>query len=69
MQVKIPTTQKKRTAGRPFGKVARQRIALPDEGEELWPYYTDWSVDTGINPKSLQRMRHRMPLVIVAGIL
>jgi len=58
----------KRTAGRPAGKVARKRIQLPN-GDSLSPYYTTFSEDTGLTPKSLQRMRRRMPTVMVAGIV
>jgi hypothetical protein len=55
--------------GRPLGEAQRPRIALPDEGEELWPYYTDWSDDTGINAKTLQRIKRQMPLVTIAGVI
>jgi hypothetical protein len=54
--------------GRPLGKAQRPRITLPD-GEVLVPYFTDWSQETGINAKSLQRMRPHMPTVVIAGVV
>jgi hypothetical protein len=56
-----------KTAGRPAGKVERKRIDLPD-GDQLVPFYTDWSQETGLNAKYLQRNRHRFPLVTLGGI-
>jgi hypothetical protein len=58
----------RRTAGRPPGKAERKRIELPD-GDALVPLYTTFSEDTGINAKSLQRMRRRLPTALVAGVL
>jgi hypothetical protein len=57
-----------RTAGRPAGKVERKRIELPN-GDALLPLYTTFSEDTGLNAKSLQRMRRLLPTVMVAGVL
>jgi hypothetical protein len=57
-----------RKAGRPPGRAARKRIELPN-GDALVPFYTTFSEDTGINPKSLQRMRGLFPTVMVAGVL
>jgi len=56
-----------RAAGRPSGK--QQRIDLPDEGEQLWPLYTDFSKDSGLNPKSLQGIRRQLPTITIAGVL
>jgi hypothetical protein len=55
-----------RAAGRLSGK--QQRIDLPDEGEQLWPLYTD-SKDSVLNPKSLQRIRRQLPAITIAGVL
>jgi hypothetical protein len=57
-----------RTARRPAGKVERKRIELPN-GDALVPLYTTFSEDTGLNAKSLQRMRRLLPTVMVAGVL
>jgi hypothetical protein len=56
-------------AGRPAG-VTKQRlpIDLPD-GDRLIPYFTTFSKDTGLHPKYLQRIRHRMPTVVCAGVV
>jgi hypothetical protein len=58
----------KQRTGRPAGKVARKRIELPG-GDALVPLYTTFSEDTGLNAKSLQRMRRLLPTVMVAGVL
>jgi len=59
----VKTLQQNRTAGRPAGKVARKRIELP--GGDAWvPLYSIFSEDTGINAKTLQRMRGRLPTAI-----
>jgi hypothetical protein len=61
-------TLQQMTAGRPAGKVARKRIELP--GGDAWvPLYSTFSEATGINAKTLQRMRHRLPTAIIAGVL
>jgi hypothetical protein len=54
--------------GRPAGAKQRIAIDLPDEGERLVPLYTDFAAAVGLNPKSLQRMRRRLPVVVIAGI-
>src|ERR1700692_570100 len=55
-------------AGRPFGKVERKPIDLPD-GDRLVPCYTTFAKKTDINPKYSQRNRHGFPLVTHAGIV
>jgi hypothetical protein len=65
---KEATPTKNPGPGRPSGKAQRPRITLPD-GEVLVPYFTDWSQETGINAKSLQRTRPRMPTVVIAGVV
>jgi hypothetical protein len=59
-----------RPAGRPSGPPPRRRIDLPD-GDQLWPFYSDWADDTGINSKYLQRNRRRFEgaLSMIAGVL
>jgi hypothetical protein len=54
-------------SGRPRGPVKRPRIDLPD-GDQLWPYYTDFAQDTGINRRTLQRMLKDLPTTVIAGV-
>jgi hypothetical protein len=54
-------------AGRPAGTKPRIAIDLPDDGG-LVPYYTDFAIAVGLNPKTLQRMRRRMPVVVLSGV-
>jgi hypothetical protein len=62
------TKSNQRTAGRPSGKVERKRIELP--GGDAWvPLYSTFSEATGINAKTLQRMRRRLPTAMIAGVL
>jgi len=55
------------SGGRPRGPMKRPRIDLPD-GDQLWPYYTDFAQDTGINRRSLQRMLKDLPTTVIAGV-
>jgi hypothetical protein len=59
---------KKNPAGRPAGTKQRIAIDLPDEGERLVPYYSDFAKAVGLTPKTLQRMRRRMPVVVLSGV-
>jgi hypothetical protein len=54
-----------RAASRPPGNQQRQRIDLPDEGEQLWPVYTGFYP----NPKSRQRIPRRLPTFTNPGVL
>jgi hypothetical protein len=64
----VKTLQQNKTAGRPAGKVERKRIELP--GGDAWvPLYSTFSEATGINAKTLQRMRRRLPTAMIAGVL
>jgi hypothetical protein len=57
------TSDGRNQIGRPRGPVKRPRIDLPD-GDQLWPYYTDFAQDTGINRRSLQRMLKDVPTTV-----
>jgi hypothetical protein len=61
------TSDGRNQSGRPRGPVKRPRIDLPD-GDQLWPYYTDFAQDTGINRRSLQRMLKDVPTTVIAGV-
>jgi hypothetical protein len=56
--------------GRPSGPLQRGRIHLPD-GDQLWPFYTDWAGDIGISTKYLQQNRERFQdaLTLIAGVV
>jgi hypothetical protein len=59
--------KKSRTGGRPRGAVQRKAIVLPS-GDSLTPLYTTFSEETGLTPKSLQRMRKRFQTRKIAGV-
>jgi hypothetical protein len=59
---------KRNLGGRPAGPQHRKRIDLPD-GDQLVPFYTAFSEDTGLNPKSLQRIRRQLPTTVIAGVV
>jgi hypothetical protein len=58
---------KRNLGGRPSGPQHRKRIDLPD-GDQLAPFYTTFSGDTGLNPKSLQP-RRQLPTTVIAGVV
>lgn len=55
-------------SGRPAGTKQRPPIDLPD-GDRLVPYFTTFAQAIGLNAKSLQRIRHRVPVTTIAGIV
>jgi hypothetical protein len=53
--------------GRPRGSQPQRRpIDLPG-GDRLVPYFTTFAESTGLHPKTLQRMRHKLPCVDIGG--
>jgi hypothetical protein len=59
---------KRNLGGRPLGPQPRKRIDLPD-GDQLVPFYATFSEDTGLNPKSMQRIRRQLPTTVIAGVV
>jgi hypothetical protein len=55
-------------SGRPAGTKQRPPIDLPD-GDRLVPHFTTFAQAIGLNAKSLQRIRHRVPVTTIAGIV
>jgi hypothetical protein len=57
----------KREGGRPRGAQPRKAIALPD-GDVLTPLFTAFAEATGLHPKTLRRLRHKLPCVDIGGV-
>jgi hypothetical protein len=57
----------KSEGGRPRGSQPRKAIALPD-GDVLTPLFTAFAEATGLHPKTLQRLRHKLPCVDIGGV-
>jgi hypothetical protein len=54
--------------GRPRGPSSgRKIIDLPD-GDRLVPLFTTFSEMTGLHPKTLQRLRHKLPCTMIGGV-
>ena len=54
--------------GRPRGPSSQRKpIPLPD-GDMLTPLISLFSESTGLHPKTLQRLRHKLPCVDIGGV-
>jgi hypothetical protein len=54
--------------GRPRGPSSQRKpIPLPD-GDMLTPLFSLFSESTGLHPKTLQRLRHKLPCVDIGGV-